>query len=62
VNDLCIYALLLFVAWLFMLWAVCERKDLTSLLILMLVGFPLQLAVLHFTWGPVLGEWLAAQS
>jgi hypothetical protein len=57
-TDLRILVLILFVVWLVMLWKLAEAKQILGLLLLLCPGFILMLAVLHFTWGPVIGDWL----
>ena len=56
--DFRILVLILFVVYMVLLWKLAEAKQILGLLILLLPGFILLLAVLHFTWGPVIGDWL----
>jgi hypothetical protein len=58
--DIKIIVLVIFVFWLRLIWLSCEAKHILSLLLLVCPGFILMLAVLHLTWGPTFGEWLAA--
>lgn len=55
--DIRILVLILFVVYMVLLWKLAEAKQLLGLLLLLCPGFILMLAVLHLTWGPVIGDW-----